>query len=107
MSNDCSDYRSQSWPWPPELDALVAAPNSHRLLLDHARVRVLEVTVPPGVTEQGPGQVAIRPHLSDDPMSLPSATRPRWSKAGRQIPVAGMFGHLVQTATLPEPCRGS
>jgi hypothetical protein len=61
MSNECGDYRSQSWPWPPELDALVAAPNSHRLLLDHARVRVLEVTVPPGVTEQGPGQVAIRP----------------------------------------------
>jgi predicted metal-dependent enzyme (double-stranded beta helix superfamily) len=51
MSDDRGDHGNQSWPWPPELDALVAAPNSHRLLLDHARVRVLEVTVPPGVTE--------------------------------------------------------
>lgn len=36
MSNDRGDDRSQSWPWPPELDALVAAPNPRRLLLDHA-----------------------------------------------------------------------
>jgi hypothetical protein len=51
MSNDRGHIDSRAWPWPPELDALVAAPNSHRLLLDHARVRVLEVTLPPGVTE--------------------------------------------------------
>src|SRR6266545_819388 len=25
-------------------------------------------------------------------------------QAGSQIPATGMFGHLVQTATLPEPC---
>ena len=29
-------------PWPPALDALVAAPVHHRLLLENARVRVLE-----------------------------------------------------------------
>jgi len=28
-------------------------------------------------------------------------------QAGSQIPAAGMFGHLVQTATLPEPCLRS
>lgn len=35
--------------WPPELDALVAAPQHHRLLLENERVRVLD-------TEIGPGQ---------------------------------------------------
>jgi len=35
------------WPYPDSLDALVAAPNFHRVLFENERVRVLEVTVPP------------------------------------------------------------
>jgi predicted metal-dependent enzyme (double-stranded beta helix superfamily) len=46
MSESAND-----WPWPPELDAVIAAPDSHRVLLEDSRVRVLAVTVPPGVTE--------------------------------------------------------
>ena len=38
----------QSWPWPDSLDALAAAPDHHRLLLENERVRVLEVRIPPG-----------------------------------------------------------
>ena len=34
--------------WPPELDAVRAAPQSHRVLIDNDRVRVLEVIVEPG-----------------------------------------------------------
>jgi predicted metal-dependent enzyme (double-stranded beta helix superfamily) len=37
--------------WPPHLDALVAAPANHRLLLEDNAVRVLEVTVAPGERE--------------------------------------------------------
>lgn len=37
-----------SWPWPDSLDALAAAPDHHRLLLENDRVRVLEVRIPPG-----------------------------------------------------------
>ena len=37
--------------WPPHLDALVAAPASHRLLFEDEAVRVLEVTVQPGERE--------------------------------------------------------
>ena len=37
--------------WPPHLDALVAAPASHRLLFEDDAVRVLEVTVQPGERE--------------------------------------------------------
>jgi hypothetical protein len=36
------------WPWPDSLDALVAAPDHHTLLLENERVRVLETLIPPG-----------------------------------------------------------
>lgn len=36
------------WPWAPELDALIAAPDHHRLLLENDQVRVLETLIPPG-----------------------------------------------------------
>jgi hypothetical protein len=38
----------QSWPWPDSLDALYAAPDYHKLLLENNDVRVLEVHIPPG-----------------------------------------------------------
>ena len=41
---------SADWPWPPELDALVAAPAHHSLLLENDRVRVLDTHIGPGET---------------------------------------------------------
>ena len=41
---------SERWPWPAELDAVVAAPEFHTVLYEDDRVRVLEGLVPPGVT---------------------------------------------------------
>jgi hypothetical protein len=38
------------WEWPPELDALTAAPGNHQLLLENDRVRVLLTTIPRGAT---------------------------------------------------------
>jgi quercetin dioxygenase-like cupin family protein len=38
------------WPWPDSLDALVAAPKHHTLLLENERVRVLDTRVAPGET---------------------------------------------------------
>ena len=38
------------WDWPEELDALVAAPAHHTLLLENERVRVLETRIPGGET---------------------------------------------------------
>lgn len=40
-----------AWPWPDSLDALTAAPASHRLLLENEKVRVLEVSIPAGHKE--------------------------------------------------------
>ena len=37
-------------PWPQELDALIAAPGHHRLLMENDSVRVLETRVEPGET---------------------------------------------------------
>jgi hypothetical protein len=36
-----------AWPYPDSLDAVVAAPQFHRILFENERVRVLEVTVGP------------------------------------------------------------
>ena len=35
-------------PWPASLDALIAAPDFHRLILENEHVRVLDVLIPPG-----------------------------------------------------------
>ena len=35
-------------PWPDDLDALVAAPRQHRLVLENAQVRVLDTQIAPG-----------------------------------------------------------
>lgn len=39
------------WPWPDSLDGVVAAPDSHRVVLENETTRVLEVTIAPGVRE--------------------------------------------------------
>lgn len=36
------------WPYADSLDALIAAPLHHRLLMENERVRVLETRIPPG-----------------------------------------------------------
>jgi mannose-6-phosphate isomerase-like protein (cupin superfamily) len=38
--------------WPADLDAIVAAPNHHRVLLENSKVRVLDTRIAPG--EQTP-----------------------------------------------------
>jgi hypothetical protein len=37
--------------WPKDLDAVVAAPRNHKILLENDKVRVLDVTVAPGEVE--------------------------------------------------------
>lgn len=39
--------QERSWTYPDQLDAIVAAPNSHKILFEDDRVRVLEVTIAP------------------------------------------------------------
>ncbi len=36
-----------AWPWPDSLEALIAAPNNHKVILENDQVRVLEVTISP------------------------------------------------------------
>jgi hypothetical protein len=35
------------WPWPDELDALIAAPEHHKLLLENDTIRVLDTLIRP------------------------------------------------------------
>ena len=45
-----SDSMNDPWPWPPELDAMSAAPEYHTLLFENDYVRVLDAHVKPGDT---------------------------------------------------------
>jgi len=48
MSNPSSPTLSANWPWPDSLDAVIAAPAHHTVLLEDERVRVLRTIIPPG-----------------------------------------------------------
>jgi hypothetical protein len=41
---------AEPWMWPDSLDALAAAPETHRLLFENDAVRVLETRIAPGET---------------------------------------------------------
>ena len=43
---------AEPWTWPDSLDALAAAPESHRSLFENDTVRVLEARIAPGETTQ-------------------------------------------------------
>jgi hypothetical protein len=45
--NTTTTVPGQPWPWPDSLDALVAAPAHHILLLENEHVRVLNVRIGP------------------------------------------------------------
>lgn len=47
MSDDASDPRD----WDPKFDAVVAAPDHHKMLYENDAIRVLEVTLPPNDEE--------------------------------------------------------
>jgi hypothetical protein len=38
----------REWTWPDSLDALTAAPDNHRVILENDRVRVLDTSIPAG-----------------------------------------------------------
>ena len=44
-------HNTAEWPWPDELDAKIAAPESHEILLENEQVRVARVVIPPGHRE--------------------------------------------------------
>lgn len=48
MSQNPVPPNSKHWPWPEALDALVAAPAHHQLLLEDQRVRVLHTRIAAG-----------------------------------------------------------
>src|SRR5215831_16385853 len=60
----------QRWPWPQTMDALLAAPDSHRVLLDNDRVRVLEVVIEPGAREPEHTHQALSVMIVDEPARI-------------------------------------
>jgi hypothetical protein len=64
------------WPWPEVMDAVVAAPASHRVLVQNDRVRVLEVVIEPGAREPE------HTHQASSVMIVDEPARIRYYKAG-------------------------
>ena len=60
----------QPWPWPQTMDALLAAPGSHRLVLENDRVRVLEVVIEPGAREPEHTHQAPSVMIVDEPARI-------------------------------------
>jgi len=60
----------QSWSWPETTDALLAAPASHRVLLDNDRVRVLEVVIEPRTREPEHTHRAASVMIVDEPARI-------------------------------------
>lgn len=61
---------AQPWPWPQTMDALQAAPTSHRLLLENGRVRVLDVVIEPGAREPEHTHQAVSLMIVDEPARI-------------------------------------
>ena len=48
---DASQGRNQAEDWDPAMDAVIAAPDNHQVLYEDDVIRVLSVTLQPGVAE--------------------------------------------------------
>jgi hypothetical protein len=76
------------WHWPDSMDSINAAPRNHKVLFENDHVRLLEVTVQPGETENMHGHKypsvfmmdAPQPHITnknlDDGDAPPAGNRP-------------------------------
>ena len=65
------------WPWPEQLEGIVAAPESHRILLETPALRVLEIVIEPGARE--PEHV----HRHASVMIVDRPARIRYYESGR------------------------
>ena len=43
-----TEHDAPAWPWPPELDGPIAAPDHHRVIFENERVRMLETAIRAG-----------------------------------------------------------
>ena len=48
MSPEITSGEKQAWRWPDSLDAMVAAPDHHSVVLENEQVRVLRTRIMPG-----------------------------------------------------------
>jgi hypothetical protein len=64
------------WRWPDSMDAVAAAPKSHRVLVENDHIRLIEATVQPGETEEMHGHRwpsvfavdSVQPRLTGHPL---------------------------------------
>jgi hypothetical protein len=112
----------QAWPWPDTMDALAAAPASHRVLLDNDRVRVLEVVFEPGTgepehTHQAASvmivdeQAPIRYYANGETHTARINRRSSDSRRASEVPGmpggSSITGQMIQRGVTPAPAPAS
>jgi hypothetical protein len=60
------------WPYAKTYDSVVAAPGNNKLLFESDKLRLIEVTIPPGTTEPMNGQPYPAVYLYDRPLPEPA-----------------------------------
>jgi hypothetical protein len=89
-----SDMTTESpWLWPDTMDALLAAPASHRVLLENDRIRVLEVVIEPGTREPEHTHQAASVMIVDGPARIryyAGGTVRFESRSGSESPPSGI-----------------
>ena len=77
--------------WPPEMDAVVAAPAHHQVLYEDDMIRVLSVSIPPGIQEP------IHHHRWPAVFVIDRLVKLRdFDASGREIPLP-----IPETVTMP------
>lgn len=88
---------TDSWTWPDSLDAVAAAPDSHVVLLENERVRVLEVVIQPGEREP------VHTHRWPSVMLTDSAARIRYYGEDGELAFESAERAPGETAEVAEP----
>lgn len=88
--------QAEAWPWEDALDAVVAAPESHKVLWENDDVRVLRVEIPAGVKEPA--------HTHRDPsvMMVYQPTRIRYFGSDGDIELESPEGARPASASEPQ-----
>ena len=87
--------KSCTWPWPDSLDAVFAAPASHRVVFENEHTRVLEVTIAaserePGHTHRWPSVMVVHQparirYYTGETLTFTSPEQPVSSASGPRV----------------------
>jgi len=91
MTSQLSEIPTEVWPWPDSLDALVAAPDHHAVLMENRHVRVVRTRILPG------DKVPVHTHRWPSVLSVVS-----WSDLVRRDPLGNVTLDTRRSSDVPK-----